>query len=38
MLNFERHLMVVSIIALVIIGIAVVAILLEVPLPFIGGK
>jgi hypothetical protein len=36
MLNFERHLLVVSVIAVVIIVVAVVAILLEVPLPFLG--
>lgn len=38
MLNFERHLVVVSIIAVVIIVAAVLAIVLEVPMPFIGGK
>ncbi len=36
MLNYERHLVVVTIIALVIIAVAIVAIILEVPLPFIG--
>lgn len=36
MLNYERHLVVVTVIALVIIAVAVVAIILEVPLPFIG--
>jgi hypothetical protein len=35
MLNYERHLVVVTVIALVIIAVAVVAIILEVPLPFI---
>jgi hypothetical protein len=34
MLNFERHLVVATIIAVVIIVTAVLAILLEVPLPF----
>ena len=36
MLNYERHLVVVTVIALVIIAVAIVAIILEVPLPFIG--
>jgi hypothetical protein len=36
MLNYERHLVVVTVIALVIIAVAIVAIVLEVPLPFIG--
>jgi len=36
MLNYERHLVVVTVICLVIIAIAVVAVILEVPLPFIG--
>ena len=34
MLNYERHLVVVTIICLVIIAVAVVAVILEVPLPF----
>jgi hypothetical protein len=36
MLNYERHLIVVTVIALVIIAVAIVAIILEVPLPFVG--
>lgn len=36
MLQYERHLIVVTVIALLIIVAAVLAILLEVPLPFIG--
>jgi len=36
MLNYERHLLVVTVIALVIIVVAIVAIILEVPLPFSG--
>ena len=36
MLNYERHLVVVTIICLVIIAVAVAAVILEVPLPFIG--
>lgn len=36
MLNYERHLVVMTIIALVIIAVAVAAVILEVPLPFIG--
>lgn len=36
MLRYERHLLVVTAIALLIIVIAVLAILLEVPVPFIG--
>jgi hypothetical protein len=35
MLNYERHLLVVTVICLVIIAIAVAAVVLEVPLPFI---
>ena len=35
MLNYERHLVVVTAICLVIIAVAIVAIILEVPLPFI---
>ena len=36
MLNYERHLVVVTVIAVVILAAAVLAILLEIPLPFIG--
>jgi hypothetical protein len=36
MLKFERHLVVVTIIAVVIIAASVLAILLEVPLPIVG--
>jgi hypothetical protein len=36
MLNYERHLLVVTVIALVIIVVAILAIILEIPLPFIG--
>jgi hypothetical protein len=36
MLNYERHLLIVTVIALVIIAVAIVAVILEVPLPFIG--
>ena len=36
MLKYERHLLVVTVIALVIIVVAILAIILEVPLPFIG--
>jgi hypothetical protein len=36
MLNYERHLVVVTVICLVIIAVAVTAVILEVPLPFIG--
>jgi len=36
MLNYERHLLVVTIICLVIIAVAVAAVVLGVPLPFIG--
>lgn len=36
MLNYERHLLVVTVIALIVIVVAVAAIVLEVPLPFIG--
>jgi hypothetical protein len=36
MLNYERHLLVVTVICLVIIAVAIVAVILEVPLPFIG--
>jgi hypothetical protein len=36
MLNYERHLVVVTIVCLVIIAVAVAAVILEVPLPFIG--
>jgi len=36
MLKYERHLLVMTVIALVIIAVAIVAIILEVPLPFIG--
>jgi len=36
MLKYERHLVVVTIICLVIIAVAVAAVILEVPLPFIG--
>ena len=36
MLNYERHLVVVTVICLVIIAVAVVAVILEVPLPFVG--
>jgi hypothetical protein len=36
MLKYERHLLVVTIIAVVIIVVAVAAIILEIPLPFIG--
>ncbi len=35
MLNYERHLVVVTVICVAIIAVAVVAIILEVPLPFI---
>ena len=35
MLNYERHLLIVTVIALVIIAVAIVAVILEVPLPFI---
>jgi hypothetical protein len=35
MLNYERHLLVVTVIALIVIVVAVAAIVLEVPLPFI---
>ena len=38
MLNYERHLIVVTVICLVIIAVAVVAVILEVPLPLIGEK
>jgi hypothetical protein len=34
MLNYERHLIVVTVICLVIIAVAIVAVVLEVPLPF----
>jgi len=36
MLNYERHLLVVTVICLVIIAVAVVAVVLGVKLPFIG--
>ncbi len=36
MLKFERHLVVVTVIAVVVLAAAVLAILLEVPLPFMG--
>jgi hypothetical protein len=36
MLNYERHLLVVTVICLVIIAVAVVAVVLGVQLPFIG--
>ena len=36
MLNYERHLIVVTVICLVIIVVAIVAIVMGVPLPFIG--
>jgi hypothetical protein len=36
MLNYERHLVIVTVICLVIIAVAIVAVILEVPLPFIG--
>ena len=36
MLKYERHLIVVSVIAVVVLAAAVLAILLEVPLPFMG--
>jgi len=36
MLNYERHLIVVTVICLVIIAVAIVAIVMDVPLPFIG--
>jgi hypothetical protein len=36
MLNYERHLIVVTVICLVIIAVAIVAIIMDVPLPFIG--
>jgi hypothetical protein len=36
MLNYERHLVVVTIVCLVIIAVAVAAVILEVPLPFVG--
>ena len=36
MLNYERHLIVVTVICLVIIAVAIVAIVMGVPLPFIG--
>ena len=36
MLNYERHLIVVTVICLVIIAVAIVAIIMGVPLPFIG--
>jgi hypothetical protein len=34
MLNYERHLLVVTVICLVIIAVAIVAVVLGVPLPF----
>jgi hypothetical protein len=36
MLNYERHLVIVTVICLVIIAVAIVAVILEVPLPFVG--
>ncbi len=36
MLKYERHLVVVTVIAVVVLAAAVLAILLEVPLPFMG--
>jgi hypothetical protein len=36
MLNYERHLLVVTVICLVIIAVAIVAVVLGVPLPFVG--
>jgi len=36
MLSYERHLLVISVIAVVIIVAAVAAIFLEIPLPFMG--
>lgn len=36
MLKYERHLIVVTVIAVVVLAAAVLAILLEVPLPFMG--
>ena len=36
MLKYERHLVVVTVICLVIIAVAIVAVILEVPLPIIG--
>lgn len=36
MLKYERHLVVVSVIAIVILVVAVLAILMEIPLPFTG--
>lgn len=36
MLKYERHLLVVTVIALIIIAVSIVAIILELPLPFIG--
>lgn len=35
MLKYERHLLVVTVIALIIIVVAILAVLLEIPLPFI---
>jgi len=37
MLKYERHLIVVTVIAVVVLAAAVLAILLEVPLPFMVG-
>jgi hypothetical protein len=36
MLSYERHLLVISVIAVIIIVVAVTAIFLEIPLPFMG--
>ncbi len=38
MLTYERHLLVISVIAVVIIVVAITAIFLEIPLPFMGSS